>query len=76
MHVFQIFLSSGCNFCIFYIKFHVLFRINFMYYDGTNIRQKKVLIGQQEVKLVTTVASDKLSTIDKFQVCLDVILRC
>lgn len=47
-----------------------------MYYDGTNIRQKKVLIGQQEVKLVTTVASDKLSTIDKFQVCLDVILRC
>jgi len=47
-----------------------------MYYDSTNIRQNKVLLGQQEVKLATTVASDKLCTIEKIQVFWDVILHC
>lgn len=47
-----------------------------MYSDSTNIRQNKVLWGQQEVKLATTVASDKLCTTEKIQVFWDVILHC
>lgn len=60
----------------FSYQFHILFHIHFMYYDSTNIRQNKVLLGQQEVKLATTVASDKLCTIEKIQVFWDVILHC
>jgi len=35
-----------------------------------------VPIGQQEVKLATTRASDKLCTVEKIQVFWDVILHC
>ena len=69
------FLSFGFNF-VFFISYFMFYSISILCSMTVNIRQNKVPLGLEEVKLATTVASDKLCTIEQIQVFWDVILQC